>query len=114
MAVSVVRDGQHVVVSVWTFVATAFNSHGDRHVGARHDVLNAVEVEALLGIEEVVGHLLTNVLNTDADFLRGHTLLVVSDGHHAWVVVWHVGVVLTFCGWRSWCVAEDQADLTVL
>ena len=114
MAVRVVGDGQHVVVAVWTFVATAVNGDGDRHVGTGHDVGDTVEAEASIVVEVVVWDLLTDVLNTNTDFLRSHTLLVVSDGHHAWVVVWHVRVVLALRGWGRWCVSEDQADLTVL
>ena len=83
VSIRVVGDGQHVVVSVGAFVSTAVDGDGDRHVGTGHDVGDTVEAEASLVVEEVVWHLRTDVLNTDTDFLRSHTLLVVSNGHHA-------------------------------
>ena len=108
MTVRVVGDGQHVVVAVRTFVAAATNSHGDWHIGAGHGVGHAVEEEAGIVVEVVVRHLLSYVLDTDTDFLGSDTLLVVCDGHHALVVVWHIGVVLALRGWRRWRVTRTK------
>ena len=104
MAVRVVRNSQHVVVSVWTFIATTVDTDGYWHVGTGHDVGNTVEVESSLVIEGIVSNLLTDILNTDTNFLGCNTLLVVSDRHRLVVVVGDEGVVISLSDWCSWCV----------
>ena len=95
---------QHVVVSVGSFVATGIHCHSDWHIGAGHDIGHAVEREAAYIVEGIVWDLLTDVFNTHTDFLGGHTLLVVSNGH---------GTVVGVVTWSHSGVSKNQTDLTV-